>query len=339
MKIEVTRLFEICSTVLQKNGVPEEQANIVADSIVYAHRTGKATHGATRLGIYVEKIRRGDMAADTRMDIVKERGIVTVFDANHGFGQVAAKIAIEKAIATSERYGAGISAIRHSNNFGTAAYFAQMAVDAGKIAIIYSNSAPAIAPWGGSKPIFGTNPIAYGFPTPEGIAPIILDMAVSNAARGKIRLAAKNGEKIPIGWALDPGGKPTDDPNLAILGSMIPIGEHKGSGLALIVDLFAGMLSGSGYAGSVRPLNTNGAYSDNGHLFMVVDPSFFMEITEYNNRITHLVSQVKTSGKNAKVFLPGEQSVLNAINSSKQVEISEKIYQEIITLQKNKEFG
>lgn len=332
MKIEVSRLFEICSTVLQKNGVPEEQANIVADSIVYAHRTGKATHGATRLGIYVDKIRRGDMAADTRMEIVKDKGIVTVFDANHGFGQVAAKIAIEKAIATSEVYGAGITAVRHSNNFGTAAYFAQMAVDAGKIAVIYSNSAPAIAPWGGSKPLFGTNPMAYGFPTPEGIAPIILDMAVSNAARGKIRSAAKNGEKIPFGWALDPYGKPTDDPNLAILGSMIPIGEHKGSGLALIVDLFAGLLSGAGFAGSVKPLNTKDAYSDNGHFFMAIDPSFIMDQTQYDERVRYLVGQIKSGANENKIFLPGEHSFQNASNAYVEVNISEKVYQEIIML-------
>jgi L-2-hydroxycarboxylate dehydrogenase (NAD+) len=332
LKIEVTRLFEICSTVLQKNGVPDDQANIVADSIVYAHRTGKATHGATRLGIYVDKIRRGDMAAKTRMAVVKDKGIVTVFDANHGFGQVAAKIAIEKAIATSEIYGAGIASVRHSNNFGTAAYFAQMAVDGGKIAVIYSNSAPAIAPWGGSKPLFGTNPIAYGFPTPEGIASIILDMAVSNAARGKIRLAAKNGEKIPFGWALDPEGKPTDNPNLAILGSMIPIGEHKGSGLALIVDLFAGLLSGAGFAGSVKPLNTKNAYSNNGHLFMAINPSFFMEQNEYDERIQYLVDQIKSGVNENPVFLPGEHSYMSASNAFAEVEVSEKVYQEIITL-------
>ncbi|AXJ01684.1 Malate/lactate/ureidoglycolate dehydrogenase, LDH2 family [Cyclonatronum proteinivorum] len=332
MKIEVTKLFDICSIVLQKNGVPEEQAIIVADSIVYAHRTGKATHGATRLGIYVDKIQRGDMSANTRMDVVKDKGIVTVFDANHGFGQVAAKIAIDKAIDTSEIYGAGIAAVRHSNNFGTAAYFAQMAVDAGKIAVIYSNSAPAIAPWGGSKPLFGTNPMAYGFPTPEGIAPIILDMAVSQAARGKIRLAAKNGEKIPFGWALDPDGKPTDDPSIAILGSMIPIGEHKGSGLALIVDLLAGLLTGAGFAGSVKPLNTKNAYSNNGHLFMVIDPSFFMEQTQYDERVRYLVDQIKSEPKQGQLFLPGEHSFLNASNAFAEVDVSEKVYQEIITL-------
>lgn len=339
MKIEISKLFGICTGVLENCGVPENQAEIIADSIIYAHRTGKGTHGATRLGIYVSKIQRGDMAADTRMDVVRSKGVVSVFDANHGFGQVAAHHAMNTAVETAEQLGAGISAVRHSNNFGTAAYFVQMAVSKGKIAVIYSNSAPAIAPWGGSKPLFGTNPMAYGFPTPENIPPIIFDMAVSKAARGKIRLAAKSGEKIPLGWALDPDGNPTDDPNLAILGSMIPIGEHKGSGLALIVDLFAGLLSGSGFAGSVQPLNTKGAYSDNGHFFLAIDPTFFMEQTQYDDRMLHLVDQVNSGANENPVFLPGEHSFRNASNSSEQVDISEKVYQEIITLQTNTEFG
>lgn len=332
MKIKVSKLFDICTKVLQKHGVPEDQANTVADSIVYAHRTGKGSHGATRLGIYLEKIQRGDMAADTRMDIVKQKGIITVYNANHGFGQVAAKTAIEKAITTSEIYGAGITAVRHSNNFGTAAYFVQMAVDAGKIAVIYSNSAPAIAPWGGSKPLFGTNPMAYGFPTPEGIAPIILDMAVSNAARGKIRLAAKNVEKIPFGWALDTEGKPTDDPNLAILGSMIPIGEHKGSGLALVVDLFAGLLSGAGFAGSVKPLNTKNNFSNNGHFFIVVDPVIFINKDEYVDRIKSLVANIKATSEKNDLRLPGENSFLDYSKNNRHIEISDKVYDEILEI-------
>ncbi len=332
MQIEASKLYEICFKVLQKNGVPVGQAEIIADSIIYAHRCGKGTHGATRLGIYVSKIRRCGMSADTRLEVISERGVVTVFDANNGFGQVAAHAAIEKGVKLSNIFGVGLVAVRQSNNFGAASYFAQLAVSQGKIVVIFSNSAPAIAPWGGSKPLFGTNPIAYGFPAPEGTAPIILDIAVSIVARGKIRLAAKSGAKIPYGWALDPDGNPTDDPELAILGSMVPIGEHKGSGLALIVDLFAGLLSGAGFAGSVKPLNTQNALSNNGHLFMLIDPTFFMDRKTYYDKICQIVDKTKQSAKKGSVFLPGERSYLRAKATNDTLELTNKVYQEIIDL-------
>src|SRR5690606_6021650 len=179
------------------------------------------------------------------------------------------------------------------------------------ISTIYSNSAPALAPWGGKKAIFGTNPIGYGFPTGKNKAPIILDMATSFAARGKIRLAAKNNEKIPLGWALDANGQPTEDPNEALKGTLVPIGEHKGSGLALIVDLFAGLLTGSAFAGDVLPLNTNGEYSKNGHFIMALDIDFFMEHDEYLKKINYLIVKIKEDGASPTIKYPGERAYDN----------------------------
>jgi len=333
MKIELKKLFEISSSVLTNHGVPEDQAQIISDTIVYAHASGKNTHGATRLGIYVSKIKSGFMNPDTKLNELSEKGVIGVYDAGHGFGQVAAYRAVEKSIEKAKLYGVGISSVRHSNNFGTAAYFAKMATDAGKIALIFTNSAPAIAPWGGNKPIFGTNPIAAGFPTHEGSPQIILDMAVSNVARGKIRLAAKKGEKIPFGWALDPDGELTDDPNLAIKGSMVPIGEHKGAGLSLIVDLFAGLLTGAAFAGGVKPLNTLDDYSNYGHLFMVIDPKFFMDSGSYNERMKHLIETIKSDSGVNEIFLPGEQSHNNSEQNKETVEISQNVFKEIKALQ------
>lgn len=333
MKIAVSELYEICTKILVKNGVPNEHSQIIADSIVYAHRSGKSTHGATRLGIYVSKIKNGFLNPDTPVNVVSDKGAITIYDACHGFGQVAAYQAIISSIKKSTSTGIGLTAVRHSNNFGTAAFFAKMAIEAGKIALIFTNSAPAIAPWGASKPIFGTNPIAAGFPTPDGSPPIILDMAVSNVARGKIRLAAKQGEKIPFGWALDPDGKPTDDPNLAILGSMIPIGEYKGSGLSMVVDLLAGLLTGAGYAGGVKPLNTKDDYSNNGHLFIIIDPKFFFNDESYNERMKSFIKNIKDNTNGDDVYMPGEQSFKNEEENIEFVEISEKVLLEIKALQ------
>ncbi|WP_114752681.1 Ldh family oxidoreductase [Pleomorphovibrio marinus] len=329
MRISKKELFEISLKVLTKHSVPEDQARIIADTVVYAHASGKGTHGATRLGVYVSKIKSGFMRPDTILSKISEKGAIGVYDAGHGFGQVAAFRAVEKAIEKSIVHGVGISSVRHSNNFGTASYFAKQATEQNKIALIFSNAAPAIAPWGGSRPLFGTNPVAFGFPTPTDTSPIILDMAVSNAARGKIRLAEKNGEKIPFGWALDPDGNPTDDPTLAILGSMLPIGEHKGAGLAIVVDLLAGLLTGSGFAGRVKPLNTLNDYSDNGHLFLVLDATFFMDIESYYERMNFLRVTVKENNLKNEILLPGERSYSNERRYTETVEISDNIYQEI----------
>lgn len=330
VQISISELYQLSKDILIKNGVPEDQAHIIADSIVFAHRTGKGTHGITRLPIYVRKIQNGNMTADTQLKLVSEFAAVSVLDAGHGFGQVAAWKAMDIAIEKAETFGVGVVGVRHSNNFGTASFFIKKAVDANKVAMLFSNSAPAIAPWGGSKPLFGTNPIAFGFPAPDGHAPIILDMAVSQAARGKIRLAAKNGEKIPFGWALDENGQPTNNPHDALKGSMIPIGDYKGSGLALVVDMLAGVLTGSGFSGGVKPLNIDVGNSDNGHFILAINTEvFFDDFKIYFNKLKIITNEVRLSSSN-KSKLPGENSYSNY--SENVVWINENILMQIKSL-------
>lgn len=335
VQISISELYQLSKDILIKNGVPEDQARIIADSIVFAHRTGKGTHGITRLPIYVKKIQNGNMTADTQLKLVSEFAAVSVLDAGHGFGQVAAWKAMDIAIEKSETFGVGVVGVRHSNNFGTASFFIKKAVDANKVAMLFSNSAPAIAPWGGSKPLFGTNPIAFGFPAPDGHAPIILDMAVSQAARGKIRLAAKNGEKIPFGWALDSNGIPTDDPNEALNGTMIPIGNYKGYGLALVVDLLAGVLTGAGFAGQVKPLNIDKGYSDNGHFLVVLNIAAFNNLKNYDYSIKKVIDTIKSASAINSIYIPGENSFVEVKLRNDVVTVTENILDIINYLNNN----
>ncbi len=307
--VKYADLHYFCADVLSKAGVPETDANIIADSIEYAHKSGNATHGVVRLPIYIKKIKSGMMSPVTTSTVVRESPAVTVIDANHGFGQVAGIRSMDLSIDKANRYGIGLVSVRHSNNFGTAGYFAKHAVNNGFIGIVMANSAPAIAPTGGFKPVFGTNPIAFAFPADEGIPPIVFDMATSIAARGKIRLAARNGEKIPFGWALGTDGLPTDDPNEALKGTMLAIGEHKGYGLSLVIDILAGLLSGAGFGGGVKPLNITDDYSDNGHMFIALNINSFMEPEEYFSRIRILSANTKDSGNPDSVFLPGDPAL------------------------------
>ncbi|TVQ14556.1 MAG: Ldh family oxidoreductase [Bacteroidetes bacterium] len=330
--ISVLELKKLIITILNKEGVPVDQSEIIADSIIYAHLSGKGTHGVIRIPIYIKKIQKGIMEADTKLSTMQSKGVVEICSANHGFGQVAAYYGMKRAIKKAKDLGVGIVSIRNSNNFGVAAYFCQQAVDEGMIGVLYSNSAPAIAPWGGKKPLFGTNPMAYGFPSPEGLPPIVFDMAVSSAARGKIRLAAKYGEKIPFGWALDREGNPTNDPDLALNGSMIPIGEYKGAGLAMIVDYFAGLLSGAGFAGNVKPLNIDSGFSDNGHFIMAMNPEFFMLADEYEERFNAFLKSIIEAGPDVRI--PGENVYKTRLEKKQSIALSAKVYTEFMALKK-----
>lgn len=328
-EVSVETLVIVVKSVLEQLEVPTEHAKIVSDSVLFAHQTGKDTHGITRLPIYVKKIKNGGLNPKSSFSFVNDKGVASVLDANHGFGQVAAHFALERAIEKAKAFGLGAVAVRNSNNFGTAAYFLNSAVQKGMIAIIMANSAPAIAPWGGNQALLGTNPIGFGFPVKKGAPPLIFDMATSFAARGKIRLAAKNDEKIPFGWALDANGNPTDDPIEAIKGTLIPIGEHKGSGLSLVIDILSGLLSGSAHAGGVKPLNTDGDFSRNGHFVLAINIDFFLDYEDYLKNMDFLLSRYKETGKSGNVFYPGEKACANAERNHHTVQLREKLITEI----------
>jgi L-2-hydroxycarboxylate dehydrogenase (NAD+) len=332
--ITIDEIYRISSKILQKVGVPAGDAHIVADSIVDAHRRGKGTHGLPRLPIYVRKIQQSLMTAGTPLTAVRESPVVSVLDAHHGFGQVAGVKGMQICIQKAKKYGVGIVGIRHSNNFGTAGYIAEVASKSGLIGIVLGNSAPAMPPTGGVKPILGTNPLSISFPAGSSGIPITLDMATSMAARGKIRLAAKNGEKIPLGWAIDENGEPTDDPLKALKGSMLPLGGPKGYGLSLAIDLLAGMLPGAAFAGDVKGLNDPSQFSNYGHFLAALNIDHFMTHHEYRSGIDLLTERVKNSGASNEVLLPGEGSYRTLCNQRQTVEITNAVATEISLLAK-----
>lgn len=328
VSIKIDKLERIIINMLVNQKVTNEDAKIIADTIIFAHRCGKGTHGITRLPIYLKKIKNGSLNPKNDINIVRSKGVVTVLDANNGFGQIAAYRAMEHAIHNAKKFGIGVVGVRNSNNFGTASYFLNQAISADMIGIVMANSAPAIAPWGGKKPLLGTNPMGYGFPTTDDLAPIIFDMATSIAARGKIRLAAKQGNEIPLGWALDQNGKPTNNPLEALKGTLIPIGEHKGSGLALVVDILAGLISGSAFGGGVKPLNTDGDFSKNGHFLMTINIDFFMDSIDYYNKIRQLLHLYKNKG-GPRAQYPGENAYKQFKSNSKEIKLSNAVIRDI----------
>ena len=217
-------------------------------------------------------------------------------DGHNGFGFPAAKLAMETAVAMAQGFGIGMVSVKHSNHFGMSAWIVQQAVDAGMLSLVFTNSSPALPAWGGKEKLLGVSPIACGAPGgKEG--PFILDMAPSVAARGKIYKALRRGEKIPADWALDGEGKPTDDPESALQGVMLPMGGPKGSALAIMMDVFSGVLSGSAFAGGVCGPYDMSRPADVGHFIVAIKPDLFMTVEEFRERMDVLYQKVVGSEK------------------------------------------
>lgn len=327
MRVKVSEIFDISKSILMKCGVPEKHSEEIAETIVYAHVREKHTHGLNRVPIYVNKIKKGMLNPLTPITVIKDSDATMSIDANNGFGQVATYYAVEKSIEKAKKYGVGLVGVCKSNNFGAAGFFGELACKQNMISILISNSAPAIAPSGGKKALFGTSPICYAFPGEENI---ILDMATSVAARGKIRNAAKNNEKIPMNWANDADGHPTDDPHEALKGTMLPIGGYKGAGLSMSFDILAGLLMGAAFAGETKGLNDMSGISNYGHFVLSIDIEHFMSMDDYNEKYSYLLKQLKEDN----ATYPGELSYKKSLLNQEFVNIPDKQYTEIRTLLK-----
>ncbi len=328
-KVSLKSVDQVTTETLSVYGVPQGAIEAILNTIHYANRCGITTHGIRRLQMYVEKIEAGHLNPKDEVETVIDSGAVAVLDAKGGFGQVAAQHAVDMALEKAKKYGIAAVGVRNSNNFGTAGYYGDYAARHGMAAFVFANAAPAIAPTGGKKTIFGTNPICFAFPGGNNSNPIVLDMATTIAARSKIRLAAKNGEKIPIDWAIGPDGKPTDDPNEALKGSLLPMAGYKGYGLSLFMDVFAGLLTGSAYAGGVRPLTDLEADSGNGHLFVLIDAKRFMSEEELHAKVDYFCEAVKACGDEGVVMLPGEPGYRKMEEQTDAVVISEKEFESV----------
>jgi LDH2 family malate/lactate/ureidoglycolate dehydrogenase len=294
--------------VLVGNGVPTENAAIIADCLVQADLRGVDSHGINRIPSYVNRIRQGVLEAKLSPQLKQITPVVAQIDGQNAFGFLAAKMGMSKCIEMAEIYGIGMASVKHSNHFGMSAWIVQQAVDAGMMSLVFTNSSPALPVWGGKSKLMGVSPIACGAPAGKE-RPFILDMAPSIAARGKIYKAKRRGAKIPIDWALDAEGKPTDDPAAALEGVMLPMGGPKGSALSIMMDVFSGVLSGSAFAGQVTNPYDPTKPADVGHFLVAIKPDLFMDLEEFKSRMDFLYQRVVDSEKAhgvERIYFPGE---------------------------------
>ena len=307
MKISNKILKKKVINIFQRFGLSKSHANISTNALINAEIVGAHSHGLSRLKMYCDRINKKIINPKPKIKIKKISQSISYIDADNSIGFVAADTGIKKAIKNARKTGIGLVAVKNSGHYGLSSYYAEQAVKNNLIVFCFTNAPPAIAPYGAKKKLFGTNPICFGSPTSSKI-PFILDTSVSVINRGKIRVAARTGKKIPTGVALDKFGKPTTNAKKALAGVQLPIGGFRGSGLAWMVDILSGVLTGGNHGGKVKdPFDDFSGPQNIGHLFIVLKPNLF--VGNYNQRIKENIRRIKKLPKVKgvkEILFPGQ---------------------------------
>ncbi|POX48174.1 lactate dehydrogenase [Streptomyces sp. Ru71] len=302
-------LVEAVSSVFAAAGLSPMAAATVADSLVEADLRGTPSHGVLLVPMYVERLRKNSVSTHERAEVVLDAGAIAVLDARDALGQLTGDQAMDLAIDKARTYGIGAVTVRHAFHFGGAYRYARTAAAAGCLGIAAANTRPLMPAPGGAAAVVGNNPLAVGIPTGNG-EPILLDMALSEAALGKIRLAAQESRPIPPTWATDNRGTPTTNAADALAGLLLPAAGHKGYGLALVVDVLTGVLSGGAFGNGVRGLYADTSVpNDCAHFFLALDISAFGDKDAFQNRVDALAQQITGSPKapgTDRLLLPGQ---------------------------------
>lgn len=274
-RLSLPELETLIRDVMLNSRVSPATADSVARALTRAEAEGIVSHGAARAPVYAEQALNGKADGLAEPTVERTAAATIRVDARAGFAFPAISAGLEAAYAILPETGIAAIGIANSHHFGVAGHPVEDAALQGYIALAFSNTPQAMAPWGGNQGLFGTNPIAFAFPR-AGRPPLVIDLSLSVAARGKIVLAAKEGREIPEGWAIDPDGNPTTDSGAALAGTVLPIGGAKGSALALMVELLCGALTGSnfGYQGTSF-FEPAGAPPRVGHMILLFDPARF----------------------------------------------------------------
>lgn len=301
-RVNAEKLERLIRDVYVQCGVPEEKAAFMGQCLVDADLRGVHSHGSRWAPVYARGLRAGQINATAQPSVVREGGATAIVDGDRGVGHIAVAFAMELAIKKAREYGTATVSIRRNGHCGAMAYYTQQAADAGCIGFAATTGGTMIAPWGGLERRVGLNPISWAAPTGRGFS-YNLDMAPSVVAGSKVQMAQARGERLPLDWALDAEGNPTDDPELAFKeGTLAPIGGPKGVGLGIAADILCAVLSSGRYG---EEQGERGG----GQVVQVVDIEHFQPLDEFRARMDRMVDYLKSSKARPGapgIFIPGE---------------------------------
>ncbi|MGH9621935.1 MAG: Ldh family oxidoreductase [Bryobacteraceae bacterium] len=332
-KYSKEQLQNLVARLASAAGVPAEDAAVFADALIDADMHGVSTHGVSRLNIYLRRIQAGLIAPNAELKIERESGSILTFDAGNGLGQVQARKALGLLLPKAKQNGVAAATIKNSQHFGALSYYCNLAAAERFVLLAMTNCEPAMSPEGGYEAFFGTNPIAASFPTGKGFT-VKIDLATSTIARGNIIAAQKKNAPIQLGWALNRNGEPTTDAKEALLGTVLTMAGHKGYALALMVELFSGVLSGSAIGKGIGSMYKNmDRRQDVGHFFCLFHIDAFLDYADYLRRIDATIDQIKASKKRPgveEILVPGERSARRAaLHASEGIAVPQETLVEI----------
>ncbi|MGE5508872.1 MAG: Ldh family oxidoreductase [Chitinophagales bacterium] len=310
VRVDHAALREFCADVLIAEGVPEDDARIVADSLVEANLRGVDSHGVIRLSMYVERMQKGGNRRTTDLTEVQGTSGLTVLDAHNGLGQVASHKAMQLAIARARETGLAAVGVRNSSHFGMAAYYSMLALEHDMIGLALSNTNVNMTTSTSAKPGVANNPWSATIPAGQEL-PVVIDMASSIVAAGKLMNAIAKGEKVPLGWGVDADGRLTDDPaKIFYGGSLLPFGGYKGYAIALLIDVLCGVLTGSGFGHEVSsPTKDRAKPTRAGHFFLALDLKAVGDPADFKARMDRMIADLHalTPAEGVdRVRVPGE---------------------------------
>ncbi|NLC84900.1 MAG: Ldh family oxidoreductase [Ruminococcaceae bacterium] len=300
---------QFCTEAFMALDVPQKDAELVADNLVEAELRGLSSHGLSRTIFYVNKLAGGGFKPNPEIRKVQERTSSVLFDADNSLGAVAGKRAMQACIEKAKQTGMACAAVKNGNHFGLAAYYTMMALEHDMIGISMCNSVAKMSLFGGIDPVIGTNPISIAVPAGNHW-PLVFDAATSHVALGKIMVADIENKKIPENWAMDSEGQPTTDPKAALKGALLPFGGYKGSGLAIMVDVFTAVLSGAEFGMHTQELRSDPEIGQGvGFWFGAIDIAAFQDPAYFKTRMDQMIDEFKATRKapdTAEILMPGE---------------------------------
>ena len=315
---------------LVSNRTSAESAGPTARALVAAEADGQAGHGLSRVPSYAIQSRAGKVNGFATPTVERVAGAALRVDAAFGFAYPAIELAIDALVPLTRDNGIAVAAIHRSHHFGQAGAHAERLAERGLLALVLANSPKAMAFWGGRKAMLGTNPLAFSAPLPDGAPPLVIDLAMSVAARGKIVAAEKAGKPIPNDWAVDADGQPTSDPKAALGGTLLPIGGAKGGALALMIEILAAAVTGSAFGWEASSFfDDKGGPPNLGHVFIALDPGR-LSAGRYESRMLTIIDAIAVE---PGVRLPGTRRLASRARAAAEgVTITPALHEEIRAL-------